>query len=99
MKPRLAKVALILLMAWIVSKNAGRAGVLDFLGLGSQGNNPAAVPAAVSALSQDQVVQGLKEALSKGVQQAVSRLGHDGGFLTNLNVKIPMPEKLRTVEK
>jgi hypothetical protein len=53
----------------------------------------------VSALSQDQVVQGLKEALSKGVQAAGSRLGHDGGFLTNLNVKIPMPDKLRTVEK
>jgi hypothetical protein len=26
------------------------------------------------------------------------RLGHDGGFLTNLNVKIPMPEKLQKVE-
>ena len=45
------------------------------------------------------MVQGLKEALGKGVQQAVSRLGHDGGFLTNANVRIPMPEKLRTVEK
>jgi len=37
--------------------------------------------------------------LGKGVQQAVGRLGHDGGFLTNLNVKIPMPEKLQTVDK
>jgi hypothetical protein len=45
------------------------------------------------------VVQGLKEALGKGVQQAVGRLGHEGGFLTNLNVKTPMPEKLRSVEK
>jgi hypothetical protein len=33
------------------------------------------------------------------VQQAVDRLGHEGGFLTNLDVKIPMPEKLLTVEK
>ena len=98
MKPRLSKAALTALVS-LLALNAGRAGVLDFLGLGSQGNNTAAMPAAVSALSQDQVVEGLKEALSKGVQQAVSRLGHDGGFLTNLNVKIPMPEKLRTVEK
>jgi hypothetical protein len=100
MKPRLAKAALTLIAAWLLSQDTGKAGVLDFLGLGSQGNNTApVVPAAVSALSQDQVVEGLKEALGKGVQQAVSRLGHDGGFLTNLDVKIPMPEKLRTVEK
>ncbi len=52
-----------------------------------------------ASLSQDQVAQGLKEALGKGVQQAVSRLGQDGGCLTNASVKIPMPEKLRTVEK
>src|SRR5689334_23869318 len=49
--------------------------------------------------SQDQMVQGLKDALAKGLQQAIAGLGHDGGFLTNLNVKIPMPEKLQTVEK
>ena len=54
---------------------------------------------SVAALSQDQVVGGLKEALGKGVERAVSSLGHDGGFLTNLNVKIPLPEKLQTVEK
>ena len=51
-----------------------------------------------SALSQDQMGGGLKEALGKGVEHAVSSLGHDGGFLTNLNVKIPMPEKLQKVE-
>jgi hypothetical protein len=53
----------------------------------------------LASLSQDQMVQGLEDALAKGLQQAIARLGHDGGFLTNLNVKIPMPEKLQTVEK
>jgi hypothetical protein len=53
----------------------------------------------LASLSQDQMVKGLEEALAKGLQQAIARLGHDGGFLTNLNVKIPMPEKLQTVEK
>jgi hypothetical protein len=53
----------------------------------------------LAGLSQDQMVRGLQEALGKGLQQAIARLGHDGGFLTNLNVKIPMPEKLQTVEK
>ena len=77
------------------------AGLLDSLGLGKKAtNDTAAMPATLtSALSQDQMVQGLKEALGQGVQQAVSRLGHDGGFLTNLNVKIPMPERLHAVEK
>jgi hypothetical protein len=85
----------------LVSLLSTRAGLLDALGLGKKATNEtAALPAVLTAsLSQDQVVQGLKEALGKGVQQAVSRLGHDGGFLTNLAVKIPMPEKLRTVEK
>lgn len=53
----------------------------------------------LAGLSQDQMVQGLKDALARGLQQAIAGLGHDGGFLTNLNVKIPMPEKLQTAEK
>jgi hypothetical protein len=52
----------------------------------------------LASLSQDQMVQGLKDALAKGLQQAIARLGQDGGFLTNLDVKIPMPEKLQKVE-
>ncbi len=55
-------------------------------------------PPTLAALSQDQVVHGLQEALGRGLQQAIAQLGHDGGFLTNLNVKIPMPEKLQKVE-
>ena len=50
------------------------------------------------------MVQGLK-ALGQGVQRAVGQLGHEGGSLTNLdvkipnvNVKIPMPARLRSVE-
>jgi hypothetical protein len=45
------------------------------------------------------MVLGLKDALYKGVQQAIVELGHDGGFLTNLNVRIPMPQGLATVER
>lgn len=55
--------------------------------------------AVLSGLSQDQMVQGLKDALAKGLQQAIAGLGHNDGFLTNLSPKIPMPEKLQTVEK
>ncbi len=55
--------------------------------------------AGINFPPQEQLVQGLKEALEKGIQQAVAELGHDGGFLTNLQVRIPMPPRLQTVDK
>jgi Protein of unknown function (DUF4197) len=58
-----------------------------------------AASSSIAALSSDQVSQALKEALGKGLQHAVSTLGQPGGFLTNLNVKIPIPEKLQLIEK
>ena len=45
------------------------------------------------------MVQGLKQALLNGVQSAIRQLGHTGGFLTNLDVKIVLPKQLQTVEK
>lgn len=95
------KTVALLTVTFLTSLPLANAGLLDALGLGTKSTNqPSLSPAALtSSLSQDQVAQGLKEALGKGVQQAVSRLGHDGGFLTNLDVKIPMPDRLRTVEK
>jgi hypothetical protein len=67
----------------LLSLISTRAGLLDSLGFGKKATNEtAAMPIALTAsLSQDQVAQGLKEALGrKGVQQAVTRLGHEGGF-------------------
>src|SRR5262249_15891895 len=97
MKSHLAPTLVSLVMIWLASQNAVQGGLFDILGFGNKSTNDTAL--ALSGLTQNQVVQGLKEALSKGVQQAVNSLGHDGGFLTNLNVRIPMPEKLHTVEK
>lgn len=60
----------------------------------------AATPAvALSDLPVDQVTKGLKEALGKGLEHAVASLGKSGGFLTNVNVKIPIPEKFQAMEK
>jgi Protein of unknown function (DUF4197) len=55
--------------------------------------------ADLTGITEDQVVLGIKQALSNGVTQAVSQLGHQDGFLTNATVKIPMPDKLQTAEK
>ena len=51
-----------------------------------------------AALSQDQVGSGLKEALGKGVSNAVASLGRDGGYLANPNVKIQMPVAMQKIE-
>jgi hypothetical protein len=55
--------------------------------------------ASGTGLTEDQIVAGLKEALDKGTEHAVNTLGHEGGFLQNVQVRIPLPEKLRTVER
>ena len=89
---------ILLLLSITAILNQTHAGWLDALGLTKSSTNSA--PAAdLSALSNDQVIGGLKDALGNGLQHAIAELGHDGGFLTNLNVKIPLPQKLQTVEK
>jgi hypothetical protein len=87
----------VLLILFLIWPGAIRADLWDLLGIGKSPGNSTSV--LTSSLSQDQIVQGLKEALAKGVQHAVTNLGHDGGFLTNLNVRIPIPAKLQSVEK
>lgn len=71
---------------------------LESLGVGkSKSTN---LPAAsLAGLSQAQMVGALKEALGKGVEQAVAKLGTTDGFLKDTKVKIPMPESLQKVEK
>ena len=95
-RPTMKKLFLPLFIA--ASLCSARAGWLDQLGLAKTATNSAA-SSAVAALSDTQVVGGLKDALGNGLQHAIASLGHDGGFLTNANVKIPLPEKLQLVEK
>jgi hypothetical protein len=51
------------------------------------------------ALSNDQIISGLKEALARGVQHAVTNLGREDGFLNDVQVKIPLPDSLKRVER
>lgn len=52
---------------------------------------------AQSALSNSEVVAGLKEALAKGVESSINTLGTSGGFLNNSAVKIAVPDSLTTI--
>ena len=50
------------------------------------------------ALSETDVIAGLKQALNKGSRLAVSQLGKVDGYYADPKVKIPMPEQLQDVE-
>lgn len=50
-------------------------------------------------LTNQDAVAGLKSALVEGAGKAVQQLGQEDGFLKNAKVKIPLPPKLKKVEK
>jgi hypothetical protein len=43
------------------------------------------------------IISGLKEALTIGTRNAVTNVSAVDGYLGNMDIKIPMPEKIRTV--
>ncbi len=91
----------VLLIAFLGSWGANGADFLDMFGLGRKKDENTNTPnaSALAALTQDQMIGGLKEALAKGIEQAIASLGKEDGFLKDLRVKIPVPESLRKVEK
>ena len=50
-------------------------------------------------LSQQQIANGLKQALDKGIDEQVSKLTQTNGFYKNQLVKILLPEELQKVEQ
>lgn len=55
--------------------------------------------AGLADISNAEASSGVKDALVKGAEFAVSTLGREDGFLGNPQVKIPLPGALRTAEK
>jgi hypothetical protein len=87
------------LLLVVLGAGAVHADWLDWLRQQTQEMQAGPSGSQVAALTDDEVIRGLKEALSKGTEQAITDLGKDGGYLNNLNVKIPMPETLHKVEQ
>ncbi len=87
----------IALLATLAVASSTHAALLDFLK--PKTNTTSATLPSLAGLSQDQVAEALKQALGKGVSSAITNLAKPDGFLANPKVKIPMPEKLQTVEK
>ena len=53
----------------------------------------------LESVSNQEALNGLREALVTGTQYAVDALGKQDGFLGNSKVKIPLPESAQKVEK
>lgn len=85
------------LFAWGVSQ-AGWSDYLDKL-KGAVSPDSGTATATGAALSQAEMVAGLREALQQGTQFAVTQLGRKDGFLGDARVRIPMPDSLQWVEK
>lgn len=85
------------LLAVTMSFNV-HAGWLDFLkGAADEAMENGGTEIAKSALSNSEVVSGLKEALANGVESAINTLGRPGGFLGNKLVEIAVPDSLETI--
>ena len=77
----------------ISNAHAGWSDLLEYFS-----DDPEITDGATSVLTNTEVVDGLKEALSKGTTSAIASLGKKDGFFANRQVKIPMPDSLKTVE-
>lgn len=94
-----ARIALLLCL-FLTGAPASGQGLFERLGL-SKGKTAEAVAAAgkIAGVSPEEMTAGLREALAKGVQQAVKQLGATNGFLADADVKIPLPDSVRRLEK
>ncbi len=52
-----------------------------------------------SPLSEETIIKGLKEALEKGSQSAVSMVSKPDGYYLNPEIRIPLPPSVQKVEK
>jgi len=56
-------------------------------------------PATQAALTDGDILKGLKEALAQGTTKAINSLGRSDGFWGNALVRVPLPDSLTRVER
>ena len=84
----------VLILAFGMSNvDAGWGDLLDYFS-----DDPEIIHGVSSVLTDSEIIDGLKEALSRGTTSAIARLGKEDGFFANRKVKILMPDSLKTVE-
>jgi len=85
---------IILILAIVLIPVAARAGFLDTIKGVISGQNISA-----AGLTNADVIKGLKQALEKGTEQAVSKTGKKDGYWKNGDIRIPLPGNLATASK
>jgi len=92
----------LIILGSFTASGSARAGfasdLLNKLGSGMGSGGSGTSSSAASGLTQGEMSQGIKEALSKGVKTAIKQLGKPGGFLDDAKVRIPLPGYLQNVE-
>ncbi|MFM2076093.1 MAG: hypothetical protein RJB34_2398 [Pseudomonadota bacterium] len=79
--------------------NQGDLGRLIEKSTGEKVNPEVSAASGLSALSNQEAIDGLKLALNQSASKAVDLLGVGNGFFGNNEVKIPLPESFKKVEK
>jgi len=85
-------------LVWLAGSSAVLADWTKYLDTAKEAMGTAGVSSTDVDLTNTEMVTALKEALDKGTQYAVDKLGQPGGFLDNKKVRIPMPDSLSWVE-
>jgi len=93
MQRRMFHTAILTLALGLFLVSAAGASWLDRLK--QAGEDAGLVSGGSTALTNDEMIAGLRQALTKGVENAVSLLGRSGGYLNNPQVRIPLPENLQ----
>ena len=83
---------------WLAGSTTVLADWSKYLDTAREAMGTTGVSTTKGGLTQTEMVAGLKQALDKGTQFAVEKLGKPGGFLDNSKVRIPMPDSLSWVE-
>lgn len=82
-----------------LSASAGSIGLQDLMKGATQAlESSGALKSGGEAAGMDEIIQGLKEALQIGSEQAVSLASQADGFYKNPKIKIPLPGAVQKVE-
>lgn len=90
----------LIIIALLLFPAVATAGWMDQVGgmIGGAGGIVSGKQSGTTALSQSDVVAGLKDALRVGSERVVGRLGRSDGFNADPKVHIPLPDSLQTVK-
>jgi len=96
MLPKLKSSLILISIVCAISLTPLQAGWLDKI---KETINTNGTSSSASSLSDNEIAGGLKDALSIGSENVVSQLSAPGGFNSDSNIRIPLPDSLQPVQE